>query len=67
MCESAAAEEHELNIVGKQRILFVKVKKVKKELNLVLKLDDFGVENQAGEKFQTIDQQILVSVENLKH
>jgi hypothetical protein len=65
--EGAATQEHELDVVGKEGVLLIKIKQVKEELNLVLKLDHLGIQDQAGKQLQPVNEQVLVGVENLKH
>ena len=55
MGEGAAAEEHELNIVGEERVLLIEVKQVKQELDLVLKLDHLRVQDQTSKQLQPIN------------
>jgi hypothetical protein len=64
--EGAATQEHELDVVGKERVLLIKIKQVKEELNLVLKLDHLGIQDQASKQLQPINEQVLIGVKNLK-
>ncbi len=66
MGEGAAAEEHELDVVGEEGVLFVEVEEVEEELDLVLELDHLRVEDEAGEQLQAINEEVLVGIEDLK-
>lgn len=62
MRERAATQEHELDIIGEEGVLFIEVEKIEQELDLVLELYHLWVEDEASEQLQAVNQEVLVGI-----
>jgi hypothetical protein len=63
----ASRNEEELNISFRERFKVIEIEQFEEEGNLIRKSNISGKHNQPREKFEPVNEQIIISIEALEH